>query len=167
MGWESGLEAQMKLKKVHLDILLSVYVSFVFVQSLFYKFTNSVETQHIFGTLDRWAGGFGLEGVFAPSGIFSQYVIGSAELVASALLLGGLAAGLKWLHGLGALLSLGVISGAIVFHLFTPLGVVVLGDGGLLFAMACGVWISSALILWLNRAELIACIGGLLGRKAA
>lgn len=56
----------------------------------------------------------------------------------------------------GAGIAMGVISGAIVFHLFTPLGVEIMGDGGLLFAMACGVWISSAVILWLQRDEAIA-----------
>jgi hypothetical protein len=27
---------------------------FVFIQSLFFKFTDSVETRHIFGTLKAW-----------------------------------------------------------------------------------------------------------------
>jgi hypothetical protein len=53
-----------------------------------------------------------------------------------------------------------VISGAIFFHLFTPLGVSVLNtdgtrDGGLLFAMACAVWLSAAALLWLDRDRLL------------
>lgn len=54
-------------------------------------------------------------------------------------------------HGLGAILSVGIMTGAIYFHLFTPLGVVmpefdaqgqiVGNDGGLLFGMACIVWL--------------------------
>lgn len=139
--------------------LLTLYIAFVFVQSLFFKFSNSPETQHIFGTLDAWAGTFGLQGIFAPSGIFSQYVIGTAELVASGLLLSGLLLGRNDIHGIGALLSLGVISGAIFFHLFTPLGVSVVNsdgtrDGGELFTLACGVWVASAIIIWLRWAEL-------------
>jgi hypothetical protein len=54
------------------------------------------------------------------------------------------------------LMAIGVISGAILFHLFTPLGVSVLNtdgthDGGELFALACGVWISAAALLWMSR----------------
>jgi len=140
-------------------LILTVYIAFVFIQSLFFKFTDSPETQHIFGILDAWATSLGFPGLFAAGGIFSQYVVGSAELVASALLLAGLVLRRVALHGAGALLSLGVISGAIFFHLFTPLGVQVRNsdgsfDGGELFALACGVWIASALILWLRRSEL-------------
>lgn len=132
-----------KLKK-YAPTALILYIGFVFIQSLFFKFADAPETQHIFNTLNDWAVGLGLPGVFAKNAIFSQYVIGSAELVASALLLASLAARFRGLRIFGALLTLGVISGAIVFHLFTPLGVNVQGDGGLLFAMAVGVWLSAA-----------------------
>lgn len=139
--------------------VLTLYIAFVFIQSLFFKFTNSPETQYIFGTLDAWGGSLGLPGLFAPHGIFSQYVVGSAELVASALLLLALVTGRKLLQVAGAALSLAVISGAIFFHLFTPLGVQVRNadgslDGGELFALACGVWIAAALLLWMNRSLL-------------
>lgn len=139
----------------HLPTAFSLYIAFVFVQSLFFKFSDSAETRHIFGTLDQWAAGLGFPGLFAPSGIFSQYVVGSAELVASLLLLAGaFVPRLRVLQALGALLSLAVISGAIFFHLFTPLGVEVQDDGGLLFLMACGVWISAAVVLYLRREHL-------------
>lgn len=136
--------------------VLTFYVAVVFLQSLFFKFTNSPETQHIFGTLDAWAGTWGFAGLFAPSGIFSAQVVGSAELLASALLLLGLLLGRPWIHLAGALLSLAVISGAIFFHLFTPLGVQVRNtdgslDGGLLFLLACGVWLASATMVYLQR----------------
>ena len=137
---------------------LSLYVAFVFIQSLFFKFTDSPETQYIFGTLDIWAAGLGFAGLFAPKGIFSQYVVGSAELAASLLLLGGLFTNRVLLQAAGALLALGVISGAIFFHLFTPLGIQVVNadgslDGGQLFALACGVWIASAGVLTLHRSR--------------
>jgi uncharacterized membrane protein YphA (DoxX/SURF4 family) len=152
--------------------VLTLYIGFIFVQSLFFKFSDSPETQYIFRTLDVWAGGFGLEGLFAPSGIFSQYVIGTAELIASILLLTGLALGRPWLHGFGALMALGVISGAIFFHLFTPLGVSVVNtdgtqDGGELFALACGVWIASAIIVWVRREDLWGLAQSILGRRAS
>jgi hypothetical protein len=144
--------------------LLTLWIAFVFVQSLFFKFTNSPETQYIFGTLDGWAAGLGFAGLFAPGGIFSQYVIGTAELVASLVLLLSLAPRLSWLRPFGALLALGVISGAILFHLFTPLGVAVVNadgssDGGLLFAMAVSVWLSAAALLGLSRGQIAALLG--------
>ena len=40
-----------------------------------------------------------------------------------------------------------------VFPDFSPLGVVIMGDGGLLFAMACGVWLSGWIILALSANE--------------
>jgi hypothetical protein len=142
---------------------LALYIAFVFVQSLFFKFSNSPETQYIFGTLDAWGAGLGFPGLFAPSGPFSQYVVGSAELVASVLLLAGLFLGRALLSALGAGLALAVISGAIFFHLFTPLGVQVRNtdgslDGGQLFALACGVWIAAAALLWTHRQALLALL---------
>lgn len=138
----------------YLPIALTLYIAFVFIQSLFFKFTDSVETQYIFGTLEAWGTSLGWPGLFAHDGIFSQYVVGTGELIASALLLAGLRVSV--LRPVGALMALGVISGAIFFHLFTPLGVSVLNadgthDGGELFALACGVWVAAALLLWMSR----------------
>jgi uncharacterized membrane protein YphA (DoxX/SURF4 family) len=142
---------------------LTIYIAFVFIQSLFFKFTNSPETQYIFGTLNGWGASLGFPGLFAPNGVFSQYVVGTTELIASCALLVGVAARKPLIHGAGALLSMGVISGAIFFHLFTPLGVQVRNtdgtlDGGELFALACGVWVAAALIVWLRRADLLAAL---------
>lgn len=141
------------------SVILTLYIAFVFIQSLFFKFSDSPETQYIFGTLDAWGASLGLPGLFAPGGPFSQYVVGSAEGLASALLLAGLLLGRPLLQAGGALLSLAVISGAVFFHLFTPLGVQVRNtdgslDGGELFALACGVWIAAAALIWLNRQAL-------------
>jgi hypothetical protein len=138
--------------------LLTLYVAFVFIQSLFFKFTGSPETVYIFqGKLDPWAASLGFPGVFAPGGIFSAKVVGSFELLASVLLLVGAAMSRhRAVQVLGAALGLGVISGAIFFHLFTPLGVAVVNtdgssDGGELFMLACGVWLACAALLWLRR----------------
>jgi uncharacterized membrane protein YphA (DoxX/SURF4 family) len=143
---------QMQSKRQIVPIVLTLFIAFVFVQSLFFKFTNSPETQHIFGTLDAWGASLGAPGLFATDGIFSQYAVGTGELIASVLLLAGLSTRLRLMRPIGAALALGVISGAIFFHLFTPLGISVLNadgsqDGGLLFAMACGVWTAAAILL--------------------
>ena len=146
--------------------LLTIYIAFVFIQSLFFKFTDSPETVYIFqGKLDPWAASLGFPGVFAPGGIFSAHVVGTMELIASILLLAGAAiASLRTVQVLGAALGLGVISGAIFFHLFTPLGVAVVNtdgssDGGELFALACGVWVCCAALLWMRRAIWLGWLG--------
>lgn len=105
----------------------------ILVQTLFFKFTAAPESVYIFSTL-------GLE----PAGRIGS---GVAELIASILLL------TPWTATLGAVLALGVMSGAIVSHL-TILGIEVQGDGGLLFALAVIVFLSSAIVLFLRRAEL-------------
>lgn len=148
----------------YLPVLLTLYIAFVFIQSLFFKFTDSPETQYIFGTLEAWGASLGWPGLFAPSGIFSQYVVGTAELVASAILLLALTQRFGWLRPVGALMALAVISGAIFFHLFTPLGVSVLNtdgsrDGGQLFALACGVWVAAAILIWSSRTVIAELIG--------
>lgn len=150
----------MKAKPPYVQIGLSLYIAFVFIQSLFFKFADAPETQHIFGTLDIWAGGLGFPGLFNPGGIFSAKVIGSAELVASALLLLALLPKFRILRPVGALMAIAIISGAIFFHLFTPLGVNVNDDGGLLFTLACGVWISALAILVLDRDLLLSRFRG-------
>ena len=138
----------------YLPWALAIFVAIVFVQSLFFKFTNSFETQHIFTTIGDWMGSIGLP-AFIASGLaaWGGYTVGSVELIASILLI------MRRTQALGALIGFFVISGAIFFHLFTPLGVSVVideagnRDGGQLFALAVGVFISTILIMWLRRGE--------------
>ena len=151
---------------------LTLYVAFVFIQSLFFKFTGSPETVYIFqGKLDPWAASLGFPGLFAPGGLFSAKVVGTFELIASVLLLAGAAmTRRRAVQMIGAAMGLGVISGAIFFHLFTPLGVAVVNadgssDGGELFLLACGVWIACALLLWIRRAVWLAWLSQLGGRN--
>ncbi len=151
--------------------LLTLYVAFVFIQSLFFKFTGSPETVYIFQVkLDPWAATLGFPGVFAPGGIFSAHVVGSFELIASVLLLlGAVMSRQRAVQVLGAAMGLGVISGAIFFHLFTPLGVVVVNtdgssDGGELFMLACGVWVACAGLLALRRDVWLGGLARLRGR---
>ncbi len=133
---------------------ISAFAAIVFVDSLRYKFTDHPNTQEIFGRLDGWATTLGLPGLFAYTGLFSQYVIGTAELAASSLLLIGLLPGLTRLNALGALIGLAVMSGAVSFHLFTPLGVDPNHDGGGLFAAAVTIWITSIVLLIIRRKEI-------------
>ncbi|MEJ0060141.1 MAG: hypothetical protein WDM79_11430 [Terricaulis sp.] len=134
---------------------ISVFAAAVFIDSLRYKFTDHPKTQEIFGRLDSWAASLGAPGLFGHTGLFSQYVIGSAEVAASSLLLIGLLPRFTRLNALGALVAFAVMSGAVSFHLFTPLGIDPNNDGGGLFAAAATIWISSIVLLILRRKEVL------------
>jgi len=112
---------------------LRLTVAVILLQTLFFKFTGAPESVYIFETL-------GLE----PHGRIGS---GVAELIAAVLLLWP--GRVVW----GAGLALVVITGAIGSHL-TGLGIEVQGDGGLLFGLAVFVWLASAVLLVLHRAEL-------------
>jgi hypothetical protein len=58
----------------------------------------------------------------------------------------------------GALLALGIMSGAIFFHVVSPLGIDPYHDGGKLFKEACSVWLASAFIVFVQRRELMALL---------
>jgi uncharacterized membrane protein YphA (DoxX/SURF4 family) len=120
---------------------LSLYIAFVFVQSLFFKFSGSKESIYIFSTIRDWSG----ISLFEP---FGRWAIGLSELAASTLLL------VPRTRIFGAALGIGIMTGAIFFHLFSPLGIEVMGDGGLLFGLACGVWVSGWIILALSTEEI-------------
>lgn len=107
----------------------------ILLQTLFFKFTGAKESVYIFTTL-------GME----PWGRIGS---GVAELIASILLL------LPQTVVFGAVMSLGVISGAIFFHL-TKLGIALplVDDHGELFALAVVVFVCSLAVLVMHRQEL-------------
>ncbi|HMQ15578.1 MAG TPA: DoxX family protein, partial [Phycisphaerae bacterium] len=115
-------------------------------QTLFFKFTAAEESVYIFKTL-------GME----PWGRIGS---GVAELVACVLLL------VPRTVPVGALLSLGVIGGALVSHL-TTLGIVIKDDGGLLFALALIVFACCVTILIIRRRKLLALVRVLVPRRDA
>jgi hypothetical protein len=137
---------------------LALFMSAVFLDSLRYKFTDHPKTQEIFGRLDGWASSIGLPGLFAHTGLFSQYVIGSIELLASSLLVLGILPRLRHLQAGGALAGFLVMAGAVSFHLFTPLGVDPNDDGGGLFAAACFNLAAAFLMLTVFRRRELAAL---------
>lgn len=149
--------------KKYLPVGVSIFASAVFLDSLRFKFTDHPKTQVIFGKLEAWGASLGLPGLFGHTGLFSQYVIGSAELVASSLLLIGLIPGFKRLNSLGAAIGFAVMSGAVGFHTLTPLGIDPNQDGGGLFAAAVTIWLTTAsLLAW--RAKDLLGLGQDIGR---
>ena len=112
--------------------VLQIVVAVILFQTLFFKFTGAEESVYIFSTL-------GVE----PWG---RLLAGTMELVAVGLILYPPTA------VYGALLSLGVITGALASHV--KLGLVVKDDGGLLFVLAMSVFLASLAIVYLRRSEI-------------
>lgn len=112
--------------------ILQITVAVILFQTLFFKFSGAEESVYIFSTL-------GVE----PWGRIAS---GAIELVVVGLILCPPTA------AIGALLALGVITGALASHAI--LGIEVRGDGGLLFALAVTVFVASAVVVYLRRGEL-------------
>ncbi|MBI3720795.1 MAG: DoxX family protein [Sphingobacteriales bacterium] len=105
--------------------VLRLVAAAIMLQTLFFKFTGAEESIYIFSAI-------GME----PWG---RTGTGVMELIASALILWP-----RTTH-LGSLLGVGLMSGAIFFHL-TKLGIEVKGDGGLLFYYALTVFICCVIL---------------------
>ena len=115
--------------------VFQVVAALILLQTLFFKFTGAEESVYIFTT-------FGVE----PWG---RIATGLAEIAASILLL------IPRTASVGAVLALGIVSGAILSHL-AVLGIAIeeVGDGGELFALALVVLVSSAVVAFIRRREL-------------
>jgi uncharacterized membrane protein YphA (DoxX/SURF4 family) len=112
---------------------LRIIVAIILIQTLRFKFTAHPDSVYIFETV-------GLE----PIG---RIGIGVLELIAGVLIL------IPKTVWAGALLTLGLIGGAIMMHL-TQLGVEVKGDGGVLFYTAIATFILSSIILYSQRKQI-------------
>ena len=128
----NNMESFTKAERI-LSWTCRIVAAVILLQTLFFKFTGAPESVYIFSKI-------GLE----PWG---RYGSGLAELTASILLLTPRYA---WA---GALLALTIMSGAVGSHL-TLLGVVVQGDGGLLFGLAIIVLLCSLVTLILHRRQI-------------
>lgn len=118
-----------------------ITAAIIMVQTLYFKFTAAEESVYIFTAI-------GME----PWG---RIAVGIMELVASILILINPSA---WI---GAMLALGLMSGALLMHL-TILGISVKDDGGYLFCLALIVFICSLIILFLNREKMRMVIKGII-----
>ncbi|HEU4574410.1 MAG TPA: DoxX family membrane protein [Chitinophagaceae bacterium] len=110
-----------------------IVAAVIMLQTLFFKFTGAEESKYIFSRLHA-----------EPWGRIGSGVI---ELLASILIL------IPATTGYGALLGLGVMTGAILSHL-TVLGIDVQNDGGLLFLYAILVFFSCLYLVWVYRKQL-------------
>jgi hypothetical protein len=121
----------------------AIYIAFVFLWYEQYKLTGAEGSVILFTTLTDWLGFHGHESVM-------RIGVGSAEVFASLLVL------IPRTQGLGALGAVALMSGAIFFHLVSPLGVDPYNDGAFLFKEACSVWVSGWVVAWWQRNQLAA-----------
>ncbi len=113
---------------------LRIIAAVIMLQTLYFKFSAAPESVYIFSTL-------GME----PWG---RIGIGILELIASVFIL------YPRTTAIGAGMGIGVMSGAIFYHV-TKLGLVVMNDGGQLFAYALIVFISCAWLAIIYRDDIL------------
>ena len=113
--------------------VLRIVAAVIMLQTLYFKFTAAEESVYIFTKLN-----------LEPTG---RLGIGVLELIASILIL------IPKTTVYGAVLGLGLMSGALFFHL-TKLGIVVMDDGGQLFIYALLVFVASLALVIIFRKTL-------------
>ena len=123
---------------------LRLLAALILLQTLFFKFSASEESVYIFSAI-------GME----PWGRIGT---GIMELIAAILIL------IPRTTAVGALLAIGLMSGALFFHL-TTLGIEVKGDGGLLFIYALLVVISCSVLLFAYRSQIRSLLSSVLTKK--
>lgn len=119
--------------KSKLQLVLRIIIALILIQTLRFKFTAHPDSVYIFEQV-------GLE----PYG---RIGIGILELISGILLL------IPRTVWLGALLTMGIIGGAILMHL-TKLGIEVQGDGGVLFITAVVTFILATLALFIYKKDI-------------
>lgn len=125
--------------------VLRLLAAVILLQTLFFKFSASKESVYIFSTI-------GME----PWGRIGT---GIMELIAAILIL------IPRTTAFGALLAIGLMSGALFFHL-TTLGIEVKADGGLLFIYALLVLISSAILLFVYQSQIRTLLNSILPKRS-
>ena len=125
----------------------ALYVAGILLWYEQYKLTGNPGSVWLFTVLSDW---LHISGHEKPFRLF----VASMEIAASVLVIIPLTR--MW----GAALALGVMSGAIFFHLVSPLGIDPYGDGGALFKEACAMWLCAAFILLSYRTEARSMLNG-------
>ncbi len=158
----------MKYSRAVFSWVSVAWMSYIFLGSLPYKFTQHPDTQHIFGTIGDWLGGLLGSGIGTLFRDYGAYVIGSFELLTCIVLLlpavlwvlskfNGSYFGItrRRFHMIGGLMASAVMAGAVFFHLVSPLGIKVLhqgeSDGGRLFYAATSILVLGLVLFVINR----------------
>ncbi|WP_299735273.1 hypothetical protein [uncultured Endozoicomonas sp.] len=166
----------MKKNIIHIfSWICVVWIAKVFLLSLPYKFSNHPDTQHIFDTIGLWMKKVLSENIGNWFISHGAVTVGTTELIVSLILLTPalfyignklfnirLPFNTSFFHACGGLAASAVMAGAVFFHLFTPLGIVVLhegkSDGGSLFYAAASILVlgfimsvSNFYLLWSSQ----------------
>lgn len=112
---------------------LRIIVALILIQTLRFKFTAHPDSVYIFEQI-------GLEPV-------GRIAIGIVELISGILIL------IPRTVWLGALLTMGIIGGAIFMHI-TDLGIEVRADGGVLFVTAVITFVLATVLLFIYRKQI-------------
>ena len=118
--------------KQYVPIILKLVAATIMLQTLLFKLTGAKEIVHLFTK------------IAGENEAFLRIGTGIIELIASVLLF------IPKKTWLGAYLTIGLMSGAILSHL-TKIGIVHNNDGGTLFSMAVITLISTIVLLSINR----------------
>jgi len=122
------------MKKIF-PIVLKVVAAFIMLQTLFFKFSGAQESIHLFTAIAR------------DNEAIMRIGTGTLELIAAILFF---VPKKTWL---GALLTIGLMSGAILSHL-TILGIVFNNYGGALFMSAIVTLLAGIILLIQNKKEI-------------
>ncbi|GFD82736.1 DoxX family membrane protein [Tenacibaculum mesophilum] len=118
--------------KKYILLILKLIAAIIMLQTLFFKFTGAQESIDLFVK------------IAGDNETYMRIGTGVFELIASVLLF------IPKKTWLGALLTIGLMGGAIMSHL-TILGIEHDGDGGILFISAIVTFISGVILLIFNR----------------
>ena len=119
--------------KYYTERIFSIIAAIILLQTLYFKFSAAEESVYIFTEL-------GVE----PLGRIGA---GIAELIVAFLLL------FRKTSLVGSIFSVGIISGAILSHIFI-LGIEIQNDGGLLFGLALAVLFCNLMTILLQKDRL-------------
>ena len=117
-----------------------------------YKLTANPGSVELFTTLATWLWIPNYEAPF-------RLTVATMEIIASVLVV------IPATRLFGAAFALGIMSGAIFFHVASPLGIDPYNDGGKLFKEACAVWACSAFILFAYRVEGVALVRRVVSKR--
>lgn len=119
-------------KKNKTSLIIRIIISIIYIQTSYFKLTGHPDSVYIFSKL-------GIE----PYGRFGAGVI---ELMISPLLL------INKTKLLSIIVSLGIIIGIIVSHLYI-IGINIKGDNGSLFTLAIIIFILNIVLIHLHRTD--------------
>lgn len=118
--------------------LAAIWIAYELLFYLQYKLTGPTL---VFERLSDWSG--------VPEKPLRLFVAGM-EILASVLVL------MPRTQGPGGLFTMGIMGGAIFFHVFTPLTIDPYEDGGKLFQEACFTFLMGGVVAWLRRDQILA-----------